>query len=964
MELAGDSLAYEMGVLGIPVNETLVTYNIARTVVMQQRNYNLYTGAWVDFDTSWIEPDSQFSALAYLDAYSSDGIYPTGPNYPQFRNATYDQLCQEVDSPANLTLAKSAALSCQEILVQEAACVWLCSPYEVTSYSNLRGVTSIVGGGIDNQWTFLKAEPSLNSSVSTIYYGILTPSSLNVVTDYGSSDCLDRIYDTLISYCPYDRTPGNVFADGDRGGTMPWLAKDWDVGTWESPYSPGTNLTMLTFYLRDGVMWHDGVPLNSTDVKFTIDYLKGLGDISWLYPYVSDVYQVLTPDANTVVVYENVSNVRTLDDIGKLPILPEHIFKNIGQNVTGYTPGADAGFPANETLIGCGPWKYVSDNSSMLCLTANRDYFMETPPEAEVDFRYDWKLGCWAVDAMDATMVGEALYSSGVGTPSTNWQPGCDLNGDGTVDSSDLNIVSTEFNETWGESATRSFAESPNCAVYVDLVESSLSVGQNLTVYVMLRNLNNLTGFQFKLNYDETMLNCLNLSLPPVFSGSTQPIESVVNQTAGLIWVSNISLPSIDMGIQPVSGNVTLATITFNTTQAGSSMLHLWDTELASQGPHPDPQWNTQTSPCQPMLHQEIDASVTVCVPTPAGTNITVAPAQKVSVTFANVTSSGFTTLNTTQPPTAQFASVVCDKLTTNATFSGNVTLQFPYDPDGLSPQEQKAEKIWLWNDSSSSWVDVTTGVNTTSHVVYGLSPHLSVFGITSCFGITGDTDVVGSTTVSVPAFLPPAPNGLSFVSSYNVSTTKSLEPPFTMNLAYNWQNVQPDEEMFTKLWLWNTTSNSWVDITTGVDTANHIVHGLSPHLSVFGVTTLSQAPIGINVVSAYCPAVLPQGACASIDFTVCNMGASTQADFDVTLCSNTTVIATFHVDQLGPTDQATFSTFWDTVGLAVGNYSISVSSYRIGWSDLSANGNVGSGRPPLLISFQKGKTTPKTHST
>jgi ABC-type transport system substrate-binding protein len=944
----GETLKDRIRKMGIPVNATELPLSAARTQVITNRNYNIYTGAWFADETSWLEPDSQFP-VSLLDLYSSQYIYSGGGNYQQFRNSTYDGLCEELDYPPDLGLARSAAVSCQQILIQEAVSVWLCSPGQVMAYRNVSGVTDLKGGRIDNQWTFLRAYGSNNASTE-INYGLWNaPLSLNVITDNSpiTSDCLGRIYDTLLSYCPYDETPGNVYEEGDRGGTMPWLAREWDIGAWASPYIPGDNLTKLTFHLREGVRWHDGVQLNSTDVEFTIEYLKSLGAITQLQPYVSDVDHVTTPDAYTVFVYENVSSVRTLDSIGKLPILPKHVFQSI-TNVTGYTPGADAGYPANQTLIGCGPWKYVFHNSSMLRLEANRDYFMETTPAAEIDFRYDWKLGCWVVDAMDLTMLKSAYGSNGskVGGPDENWEPGCDLDGDGRVGLGDLVIITNGFNETWGASAIRAVAEPPDCVVDIDPEQSSVLLGQNLTAYVKFRNVNRLSGFQFKLNYDNTMLNCLNLDLSPTFSAATK----IVNQTTGLIWVY------FGSALQ-VNGNVTAATITFNTTQSGSSAPHLWDTELARYG--------ALGSTCQPIPHRAIDASIAIGVSTPTGTNVSVRPAQNVTVTFNSVTTQGLTTLEPTQPPTDQFVSVVCDNITTNATYTGNVTVQFNYDPSGRSLKDQQAMKIWLWVEPN--WTDITTSVNTTSHTIYGLSPHLSMFGVTSDLGLTGDLSVDGTTILSIPPTPPSMPNNLVGLNYYQINTSKILPTPINVSLAYNFQGVASVEEVFAQMWVWSDTAGGWTDVTTSVNTTSHMVYGTVPHLSMFGVTSLPQPPVGVTVASAICPkTVVCQGYSANINVTICNQGDFPQKNFDVALYCNTTMLPTlYHVGELDPNHQEILNFTWSTNGgWAIGNYCISALSQCIRWVEVARVGDVSmdnkvDGRDLLILSRAFGSYGP-----
>jgi hypothetical protein len=331
-----------------------------------------------------------------------------------------------------------------------------------------------------------------------------------------------------------------------------------------------------------------------------------------------------------------------------------------------------------------------------------------------------------------------------------------------------------------------------------------------------------------------------------------------------------------------------------------------------------------------------------IVVSTPAGTNVAVAPTQNVNITFANITMEGFTTLSSAQPATPQFASVVCDQITTNASYSGNITLQFAYNL-GLSLQDQQAAKIWLWNSSATCWVDITTEVNTTSHTVSGVSPHLSMFGVTCDLGISGDLGVTGTTTVSIPSAPSAPPHGLTALNFYQINTTKSLSAPINLSLGYNYVNIPPEEEIFTRMWMWNESSASWVDITTGVNTADHTVYGSAPHLSMFGVTSLPQPPDGIMVASASCPkTVVCQSYSANVSVTVSNHGNFPQTNLNVYLFCNTTLLPTmYQIVELDPGAQETLNFTWNTTGFAKGNYSVSTYSHRIGWVYVSMVGDV-----------------------
>jgi len=313
-------------------------------------------------------------------------------------------------------------------------------------------------------------------------------------------------------------------------------------------------------------------------------------------------------------------------------------------------------------------------------------------------------------------------------------------------------------------------------------------------------------------------------------------------------------------------------------------------------------------------LMQPLTGEGVLLVQTPTGSNVTVSPTANVTVTFANVTAAGFTSWNIVQPPTNQFVSVTCNELRTGANYTGNVTLKFAYNPSGLSLQDQQAVKIWLWNDSSSCWIDTTTIVNATSHTVYGVPPHLSVFGITRDLGITGDLNVQGTTNVSIPSTPPPPPPNLSILNFYQINTTKNLGTPINLSLAYDPGSIQPGQEVFTQMWLWNESSASWVDITSSVNTTTHTVYGVSPHLSVFGITNLQSAPSGITVTNVNSPkTVVCQGYNATIGFTIANQGDTTQQNFNILVYCNTTLLTTFPIARLDPNSQIALSYNWST---------------------------------------------------
>jgi hypothetical protein len=332
------------------------------------------------------------------------------------------------------------------------------------------------------------------------------------------------------------------------------------------------------------------------------------------------------------------------------------------------------------------------------------------------------------------------------------------------------------------------------------------------------------------------------------------------------------------------------------------------------------------------------------------GTNVTVSPATCANVTFTNITKTGVLEMNVTQPtsntttlaaaPNSMFVSIK-----TNATYVGNVTLHFSYSPAGLTLQDQGAMKIWLWNTTSAEWVDITTSVDTVNHIVYGVSPHLSMFGITASLSLLNSNSGTVKTDVqylySLPGSYSALPDDLQAVVYFNMSTTPPYYPSYTIRAAYNSSLISPLEAQFMRMWLWNTTSSQWVDITEQVDTVGNVIYGVSPHLSMFGITRLASFPLGVVVASkgTCSKTVVGKGFNVYITVPLVNQGSSTQS-FDALVYANYTLIGTVGISNLQPSGQ-TNMTFTYTAGLAYGNYSISVCDQPVSWLKITIPGDI-----------------------
>jgi len=142
----------------------------------------------------------------------------------------------------------------------------------------------------------------------------------------------------------------------DADGVIPALADGWEVSYDGKEW---------TFYLNRNARWHDGELFTADDVKFTFDYMKDHPAAAFRWDMLIDhVESVDVVDDYTVVIHLDKPVISFLvDTAGSIPIIPEHIWKDVSDPLK--FGGDDA------AAIGTGPMKLVEVN----CYEANDDYF-------------------------------------------------------------------------------------------------------------------------------------------------------------------------------------------------------------------------------------------------------------------------------------------------------------------------------------------------------------------------------------------------------------------------------------------------------------------------------------------------------------------------------------------------------------------------------------------------------------
>ena len=148
----------------------------------------------------------------------------------------------------------------------------------------------------------------------------------------------------------------------EKGNPVPELAESWTVKSGD-----------YTFKLRKGVLWHDGQPFTSADVKYTFEEVLTKYHARSKASLDGSIYRIETPDPLTVIIrfYKPYAPFLQQLNVTEAPILPAHIY-------AGSDPTRN---PANVKPIGTGPFKFDSYRAGAeVRLTANKSYFKSGLP--------------------------------------------------------------------------------------------------------------------------------------------------------------------------------------------------------------------------------------------------------------------------------------------------------------------------------------------------------------------------------------------------------------------------------------------------------------------------------------------------------------------------------------------------------------------------------------------------------
>lgn len=135
----------------------------------------------------------------------------------------------------------------------------------------------------------------------------------------------------------------------------------------------------LEIKLREGVVFHDGQPFTSADVKATFEYGAQPDRPKQVYPGASDTFEVTTPDDYTVIVDTSKGGYGASLFIFLASYLPILSAADIADGPGGVL---------TQRLNGTGPFRFVEQSGNDTVMAAFAEYYRGTPKVPGVTFSF------------------------------------------------------------------------------------------------------------------------------------------------------------------------------------------------------------------------------------------------------------------------------------------------------------------------------------------------------------------------------------------------------------------------------------------------------------------------------------------------------------------------------------------------------------------------------------------------
>lgn len=290
-------------------------------------------------------------------------------NFYWYKSTEVDNLLKQTHNLNDPEIKKEKVIEIQNILARDAVILPLYSRLFVLAYDDsLRQVDLEILG----------EKPFLNIDSWKLPFGLEVPEGekAEIIIGY-ESDQID-IINNFEKYFINDLVFSGLWKDSPDGTHEAALLEDYIDSNEE--YADPTGLT-IDVNLRDGILWQDGEPITSHDVKYTFEYFLSFMEeneyISRLDEDYKKIAEISIIDDKRFTITFN----EALDDWQKL-------FKQIYRNGSFDFYGPDS-LPY-EKIISNGPYKIVKyDRDGYLIFEINENYYGETPEIERLVMRFD-----------------------------------------------------------------------------------------------------------------------------------------------------------------------------------------------------------------------------------------------------------------------------------------------------------------------------------------------------------------------------------------------------------------------------------------------------------------------------------------------------------------------------------------------------------------------------------------------
>ena len=328
--------------IGWEVKLAAEDYNLGISKVFKEKDFDMFIVRWTG-RANRIDPETFINMQHhYKGAYNKWG----------YNNPKVNQLAEAQQVEMDVNKRQSLVYEAQQVLFDDVARSPIVYPSMTNAYreDRLEGLVPMVGEGIGSLWSDLgvsvKKGDGYVRTGQTAALKNLNPVS---ATDSNEFKELRMIYDRLAQV-------------GPDGALVPWAA---------SAITP-VDETTVDITLREGMKFHDGMPVTIEDIKFTMDYHK-----QWKAPFfissLEKFESVTVTGANTMRIKLTAPHAPLMINFfASIFILPQHIWKDIPEKVD----VDDVLNFANEKPVGSGPFRFdYWDRGKELKVSANTDHF-------------------------------------------------------------------------------------------------------------------------------------------------------------------------------------------------------------------------------------------------------------------------------------------------------------------------------------------------------------------------------------------------------------------------------------------------------------------------------------------------------------------------------------------------------------------------------------------------------------